>query len=111
MLIQPRDVHAALTSQSRFGQSRLQGTAILLAAWAFGSSACGSRVEGESAPALETIAENATATDTAAAPDSATATVDFASRPATQTALDGATLPKFVEALPTFSGQRVDGTR
>jgi FtsP/CotA-like multicopper oxidase with cupredoxin domain len=100
MLIQPRDERAALTSRARLGRSRLQGTALFLAAWAFGSSACGSRAENDSAaPALETIAQNATAT------------VDFVSRPAAQTALDGSTLPKFVEALPTFSGQRVDGTR
>jgi FtsP/CotA-like multicopper oxidase with cupredoxin domain len=87
MLIQPRDV-------------KLHRTVFLLGAWALGSSACGSPAENDSAaPALQTIAQNGTAA------------VDFASRPLTQTALDGATLPKFVEALPTFSSQRVDGTR
>jgi len=99
MLIQPRNVRAALAPRARLGRSRLQGTALFLGAWALGSSACGSRAETDSAPqAQETITQNATAT------------VDFASRPAAQTALDGATLPKFVEALPAFSGQRVDGT-
>ncbi|HVZ35925.1 MAG TPA: hypothetical protein VG963_26040, partial [Polyangiaceae bacterium] len=65
-----------------------------------GSSSCGSRAEdGAPPPALETVAENATAA------------VDFSLRPAMQTALDGATLPKFVDPLPTFAGHRIDGTR
>jgi spore coat protein A len=100
MQIQPRNVRAVGAEQTSLNRSGLPGRAFFLAAWALGSSSCGSLAEdGSTPPAPGRLSENATAA------------VDFSSRRAMQRALDGATLPKFVEPLPTFAGQHIDGTR
>jgi len=96
-------------------------------AWCLGASvmagllgACGSESSGD--PRLDKIAQKVTAADSASATaeqttvsadptlaaDSSTA---LGALPSSQTALPGASITKYVDALPTFSASRVDGTR
>jgi spore coat protein A len=90
----------------------------LLAAPVAALSSCGSGGQSGPAPELERVSQDVSSAvseptpapaDTSAASADAIAASDASQFTLQQTALDGATLPKYVEALPTFTGQRVNG--
>jgi len=96
---------------------RTLGIALLAAPLAT-SSSCGSDAQSGPAPGLEKRSQDVSSgvsdpalapADTSAASADAIAASDFSQFTLQQTALDGATLPKYVEPLPTFAGQRVNG--